>query len=43
MKEDVLDVSEGVECGIFVSEFDSWKSGDILKAFELVPKKKETF
>jgi translation initiation factor IF-2 len=43
MKEDVVDVLEGTECGIFVNEFDSWKSGDILKAFELIVKKKGTF
>nr|BDA97310.1 translation initiation factor 2 [Cryptomonas curvata] len=43
IKENVLEVSQDSECGIFVSEFDSWKSGDIIKAFELVPKKKTTF
>ena len=43
LKEDVSDVAEGTECGIFVNEFDSWKSGDILKVFELIPKKKGTF
>lgn len=43
IKENVLEVLEDSECGIFVSEFDSWKSGDIIKAFELIPKKKSTF
>ncbi len=43
IKENVLEVLQDSECGIFVSEFDSWKSGDIIKAFELVPKKKTTF
>ena len=43
IKENVLEVLQDSECGIFVSEFDSWKSGDIIKAFELVPKKKSTF
>lgn len=43
VKENVLEVTEDSECGIFVAEFDSWKQGDIIKAFELVPKKKSTF
>lgn len=42
LKESVSEVSEGFECGIFLKEFDSWKEGDLLKAFELVPKKKNT-
>lgn len=42
LKESVSEVSEGSECGIFLKEFDSWKEGDILKAFELVPKKRNT-
>ena len=43
IKENVLEVTEDSECGIFVAEFDSWKQGDIIKAFELIPKKKSTF
>jgi len=43
VKENVLEVAEDSECGIFVAEFDSWKQGDIIKAFELIPKKKSTF
>ena len=43
LKENVLEVAEDSECGIFVAEFDSWKQGDIIKAFELIPKKKSTF
>ena len=43
IKENVLEVVEDSECGIFVSEFDSWKQGDTIKAFELIPKKKSTF
>lgn len=43
LKESVNEVSEGSECGIFLKEFDSWKEGDVLKAFELVPKKRNTF
>jgi translation initiation factor IF-2 len=42
LKESVSEVSEGSECGIFLKEFDSWKEGDVLKAFELVPKKRNT-
>ncbi len=43
VKENVLEVTEDSECGIFVAEFDSWKQGDVIKAFELIPKKKSTF
>jgi translation initiation factor IF-2 len=43
VKENVLEVTEDSECGIFVAEFDSWKQGDLIKAFELIPKKKSTF
>ena len=43
VKENVLEVTEDSECGIFVAEFDSWKQGDLIKAFELIPKKKNTF
>ena len=43
VKENVLEVTEDSECGIFVAEFDSWKQGDVVKAFELIPKKKSTF
>jgi translation initiation factor IF-2 len=42
LKESVSEVSEGSECGIFLKEFDSWKEGDVLKAFELIPKKRNT-
>ena len=42
LKESVSEVSEGSECGIFLKEFDSWKEGDILKAFELIAKKRNT-
>jgi translation initiation factor IF-2 len=43
LKETVSEVSEGSECGIFLKEFDAWKEGDLLKAFELIPKKRDTF
>ena len=43
LKESVFEVNVGSECGIFLSEFDSWKTGDVLKAFDLIPKKQNTF
>jgi translation initiation factor IF-2 len=43
LKESVFDVNVGSECGIFLSEFDSWKTGDVLKAFDLITKKQNTF
>jgi translation initiation factor IF-2 len=43
IKESVLEVTEGSDCGIFIEDFNSWKEGDIIKAFELIPKKKTTF
>jgi translation initiation factor IF-2 len=43
LKEDVLEIPNGSECGIFIKEFDTWKQGDIIKAFELIPRKKNTF
>lgn len=43
LKESVFEVNVGSECGIFLSEFDSWKTGDVLKAFDLMPKKQNTF
>lgn len=43
MKENVAEVSNGSECGVFISGFDSWKEGDVIKVFELIAKKKNTF
>ncbi len=43
IKESVSEVSLGLECGIFVDTFDAWKPDDLIKAFELIPKKKNTF
>lgn len=43
VKEDVLEVSENFDCGIYINGFDSWRSGDLIKAFEMVEKKKSTF
>ena len=43
IKENVLEVTEDSDCGIFITNFNSWKEGDVIKAFELIPKKKTTF
>lgn len=45
VKEDVSEVTENFECGIYIANFDAWKSGDIIKAFEVIEKKnqKSTF
>lgn len=43
MKENVSEVSSGFECGIFVDTFDTWKPDDVIKAFDRIPKKKNTF
>ena len=43
MKENVAEVSNGSECGVFIIGFDSWKEGDVIKVFELIAKKKNTF
>jgi translation initiation factor IF-2 len=40
MKENVAEVSNGSECGVFINGFDSWKEGDMIKVFELIAKKK---
>nr|YP_009393103.1 translation initiation factor 2 [Bostrychia moritziana]ARW61665.1 translation initiation factor 2 [Bostrychia moritziana] len=39
LKEDVNEVYSGDECGL-MCEYNSWKSLDIVEAYELVPKKK---
>jgi translation initiation factor IF-2 len=39
VKEDVLEVTENVECGIYSTKFDTWKTGDLIKAFEIHEKK----
>jgi translation initiation factor IF-2 len=39
VKEDVLEVTENFECGIYVTNFDSWRPGDAIKAFEIIEKK----
>lgn len=39
VKEDVMEVSQPFECGIYIAKFDTWLAGDLIKAFELVEKK----
>ena len=34
-KDDVREVTEGMECGVSVSNFDKYEQGDILETFEL--------
>jgi translation initiation factor IF-2 len=40
LKDEVLEVKEPLECGIFIKEFDTWQENDVVKAFNLVEKKK---
>lgn len=40
LKEDVIEVKENLECGVFIPEFDTWIENDIIQAFNLVPKKR---
>jgi translation initiation factor IF-2 len=40
LKEDVSEVKENVECGVFVKEFDTWVEKDEIKAFNLIQKKR---
>lgn len=39
LREDVVEVTQSFECGIYINKFNSWKVGDIINAFELVEKK----
>ena len=39
-KQDVSEIEENSECGIYIEEFNEWKENDIISAFELVEKKK---
>jgi translation initiation factor IF-2 len=39
-KQDVREIEQDSECGIFIEEFDDWKEDDIISAFELIEKKK---
>lgn len=40
VKEDINEAIENTECGLFIEEFDTWEEQDIVKAFELIPKKR---
>lgn len=42
LKENVDEVSSGLECGIFIEAFDNWKADDTITVFEMIPKKKNT-
>ena len=39
-KQDISEIEENSECGIYIEEFNEWKENDIISAFELVEKKK---
>lgn len=41
LKDEVSEVKEPLECGIFLKDFDLWKENDLVKAFNLVEKRKE--
>jgi translation initiation factor IF-2 len=41
VKEDINEAVEDSECGLFIEGFDTWKEKDIIKAFELIPKKRK--
>ena len=40
LKEEVLEVKEPLECGLFVKEFDVWQENDTIQSFNLIEKKK---
>lgn len=40
LKEEVIEVKENTECGIFIKDFDSWNQNDLIKGFNLVQKKR---
>nr|BDA97455.1 translation initiation factor 2 [Cryptomonas sp. NIES-345]BDA98416.1 translation initiation factor 2 [Cryptomonas sp. NIES-1327] len=42
IKEDVLEVPTGSDCGIFINKFNGWKPGDIIEAFNFIQKKDDT-
>jgi translation initiation factor IF-2 len=41
VKEDINEAIKDSECGLFIEGFDTWKEKDIVKAFELIPKKRK--
>lgn len=40
LKDEVIEVKESLECGIFIQGFDGWQEEDVIKAFNLIEKKK---
>jgi translation initiation factor IF-2 len=40
LKDDVLEVKENLECGIFVKDFDTWAEDDVIKGFNLIERKR---
>lgn len=40
LKDEVMEVKEPLECGIFVKDFDTWQENDLVKGFTLIEKKK---
>ncbi len=41
VKEDINEANQDSECGLFIENFNSWQDKDIIKAFELIPKKRK--
>lgn len=39
LKDDVNEVTKDSDCGVFLKGFDTWVEKDVIKAFNLVPKK----
>jgi len=39
-KQDIMEIEEDSECGIYIEEFDEWEENDVISAFELIEKKK---
>jgi translation initiation factor IF-2 len=40
LKDEVLEVKEPLECGVFIKDFDTWQENDLVNAFNLIEKKK---
>nr|UNJ16321.1 translation initiation factor 2 [Boldiaceae sp.] len=40
VKEDVKEIDTGLECGIFIENFQNWQIGDIIKCFNLIKQKR---
>nr|YP_009402664.1 translation initiation factor 2 [Compsopogon caeruleus]ARX96020.1 translation initiation factor 2 [Compsopogon caeruleus] len=40
IKEDAKEVEAGLECGVFINDFQDWAIGDIIKCFNLIKQKK---